>query len=89
MSNELANTIARNIMAKQKAELERQKEFDSAVRIQLGYPDHEPLPSDPLFIKLFKQIGAAHGSKIELNLDMVPAKRKAMILLAFHAILNH
>lgn len=85
----LPQKIAQNIMAKQQEQEAQRKEFESAVRIQLGYPDHEPLPSDPLFVKLFKQIGASHGPRIELNLEMVPTKKRAMILLAMHAILTH
>ena len=87
-ATELGLVIANNIAARREAHFAQRREFDNAIRTQLGYPDHELLPADPLFQRLHKQIGATHGSHINLDLNMVPAKKKAMILLAIHSILT-
>jgi hypothetical protein len=85
----LIEKMVRNIQTQQQEKERSQREFDDAIRIQLGYPDSEPLPEDPLFKKLHLQLSSPYASRIKLDLNMVPPKRKAMILLAIHAILNH
>jgi hypothetical protein len=85
----LIEKMVRNIQTQQQEKERSQREFDDAIRIQLGYPDSEPLPEDPLFKKLHLQLSSPYASRIKLDLNMVPTKRKAMILLAIHAILNH
>ncbi len=87
-ATELGRTMALNIAARRQAHDAMKAEFESSVRTQLGYPDHELLPADPLFQKLYRQIGAIYSPKVNLELDMVPAKKKAMILLAIHSILT-
>jgi hypothetical protein len=85
----LIEKMVRNIQTQQQEKERSQREFDDAIRSQLGYPDSEPLPEDPLFKKLHLQLSSPYASRIKLDLNMVPPKRKAMILLAIHAILNH
>lgn len=89
MYESMPERIVRNIQAQQQEKERRQKELDDAIRTQLGYPDSEPLPTDHLFQKLHQQISSPHTPQIKLDLNMVPAKKKAMILLAMHAILTH
>ena len=89
MYESMPERIVRNIQAQQQEKERKQKELDDAIRTQLGYPDGEPLPSDSLFKKLREQISSPHTPQIKLDLHMVPAKKKAMILLAIHAILNY
>ena len=84
----LSDKIAEGIYSRQRIFNATKAEFDAAVRLQLGYPDHEPLPSDPLFQKLHRQICANYIPKVNIDLDMVPTKKKAMILLAIHSILT-
>ena len=85
----LPERIVRNIQNQQQQKERDQREFDDAIRTQLGYPDSEPLPEDPLFKKLHMQLSSPYASRIKLDLNMVPARKKAMILLAIHAILNY
>lgn len=85
----LAEKMVRNIQTQQQQKERSQREFDDAIRTQLGYPDSEPLPTDPLFQKLHLQLSSPYASRIKLDLNMVPARKKAMILLAIHAILNY
>lgn len=85
---ELSDKIAKDINFRRQMHDKAKAEFDAAVRLQLGYPDHELLPSDPLFQKLHRQIGAIYSPKVNIELDMVPLKKKAMILLAIHSILT-
>lgn len=87
--NELGTNVARNIQVRLDANARERQSFDDAIRTQLGYPDSEPLPTDPLFQKLHLQLSSPYASRIKLDLNMVPARKKAMILLAIHAILNY
>jgi hypothetical protein len=87
-ATELGLKMSANIDARRQMHDAIKAEFESAVRTQLGYPDHALLPSDPLFQRLYKQMGAIYSPKISLELHMVPAKKKAMILTAIHSILT-
>ena len=89
MYESMSEKIVQNIQNQQRAKEKSRKEFDDAIRTQLGYPDGEPLPEDPLFKKLHLQLSSPYESQIKLDLNMVPARKKAMILLAMHAILTH
>jgi hypothetical protein len=84
----LIEKMVRNIQTQQQEKEKSQKEFDDAIRTQLGYPDNETLPEDPLFKKLHMQLGSPFESQIKLDLNMVPTKKKAMILLAIYSILT-
>jgi hypothetical protein len=85
----LIEKMVRNIQTQQQEKERSQREFDDAIRSQLGYPDSEPLPEDPLFKKLHLQLSSPYASRIKLDLNMVPANKRAMILLAIHSILNY
>lgn len=84
----IATNMANNIMASIEAKALEQQRWHDAVRLQLGCPSGRPLPQDPMFDHLLDQLGSPTRPRIELDMTMVPANKRAMILLAVHGILN-
>lgn len=84
---DIASAMARNIREALDTRTLADQKWDAAVRLQLGCPDGRPLPQDPVFAGLYRQLGAARPN-INMDLSALPDYKRALILLAIHAILT-